>query len=106
MARAKRTVGASEKALRGVLAANIAAHMAAKNWTVQLFADNCDISRAMAYELLGRRRSATTDMLARMAEALSVEPWMLIRPYAKGGGLRRRVGPTAQSSTSTSMGRA
>jgi transcriptional regulator with XRE-family HTH domain len=50
-----------------------------KGLTMVTVADGSGVSRATVWAVLGGRRSATTDVLAKLAAALGVDPGELVR---------------------------
>lgn len=67
------------EALRAAVAANIRRLAEARGLTVPMLADLAGISRGAFYRVLNAEASATTDTLAKVAGALDVEPWTLLR---------------------------
>lgn len=65
--------------LRAVLAANIRATARRKRVTLTALADFAAVSRAQMFEVLAMKTSPTIDWLSRVAFALDVEPFELLR---------------------------
>jgi transcriptional regulator with XRE-family HTH domain len=61
------------------LASNIRAAVARKNTTIVALADLAGVSSAHLYDVVRSEKSATVDFLEKVAEALGVEPWQLLR---------------------------
>ena len=66
------------EALRAVVAANIRRLAEARGLTVPVLADLAGLSRGAFYRVLNAEASATTDTLAKVADALGVEPRELL----------------------------
>lgn len=78
------------EALRAVVAENIRAAARRKKVTINALADFATVSRAQMFNVLACTSSATTDWLAKVAEALEVEPWQLLAPRHFGPVRRPR----------------
>lgn len=66
--------------LRTVLAANVREIAARKKLALNHLADRAGVSRSQTYAVLACEAAPTTDWLAKVALALEVEPWMLLKP--------------------------
>ena len=66
--------------LREVLAANIRAVARERGVPLNAVADFAGVARSQLYSVLAGEKSATTDWLAKVANALEVEPWRLLVP--------------------------
>ena len=54
--------------------------------TINAVADFAGVSRSQLYDLLASRKGVTLDWLAKVAPALGVEPWELLKPSEPGRG--------------------
>lgn len=66
--------------MRVVVAENIRGAARQKRVTINALADFATVSRAQMFNVLAGTSSATTDWLAKVAEALEIEPWQLLAP--------------------------
>jgi transcriptional regulator with XRE-family HTH domain len=67
--------------LRGVLARNLRLLRTERGLSQEALADLIEIDRTYVSLLERERSAATLDMLERLAGALGVEPWQLLRPH-------------------------
>ena len=65
-------------ALRAVVAANIRRLATSRGITIPVLADLAGLSRGAFYRVLNEEASATTDTLAKVADALGVAPRVLV----------------------------
>ncbi|MEM6731233.1 MAG: helix-turn-helix transcriptional regulator [Myxococcota bacterium] len=65
--------------LRHVLAANIRELVEKRRMTLSSLCDSAKVSRSHFFEIMNCNSSATIDVVARVARALEVEPWELLR---------------------------
>lgn len=64
--------------LRGVLARNIRQQAKKRQLALNSLADFAKVSRSQLYDVLARRKAPSIDWLARIANALGIEPWRLL----------------------------
>jgi len=69
--------------LRELLASNIREIAGRKGMALNSIADFAAVSRAQLYDVLAGNKAATTDWIAKVADALEVEPWQLLAPSGK-----------------------
>jgi transcriptional regulator with XRE-family HTH domain len=67
-------------ALRRTLAENIRRAARRKGWTMVQLADFADVSKSQVYDVVGARRAATVDFIAKISIALDAAPQELLRP--------------------------
>jgi len=71
--------------LRRVVAGNIRAAIAQKRMSVVALAGFAEVSAAQLYDVLRCRKGASLDFIAKLAAALEIEPWQLLRSQAARG---------------------
>lgn len=71
------------EALRARIASRIREIAKRRKLPLSRLADQAEVSRAHLWEVLAGRRAPTSDILSRLATALSVDPVALVRPYRK-----------------------
>ena len=58
-----------------------------RGWSINYLADFAGLGRGFVSELLRGKKSPTLDTMAKLAEALEVEPWTLLKhEEARGKG--------------------
>jgi len=72
-------VAARQSDLRRILANNIRAALARKKTPIVALADLAGVSSAHLYDVIRCEKSATVDFVDKVAAALDVEPWQLLR---------------------------
>lgn len=72
------------------MAVNIRAAAKARGVGLNALADFAGVGRTQLYHVLAERKAATTDWLARLAEALEVSPRMLLDERYPFGFVRPR----------------
>lgn len=65
--------------LRSTLARNIRAQLAKRGQAVTMLADLAGVSAAHLYSVIGCEKAASIDVVERLANALEIEPWQLLR---------------------------
>lgn len=76
--------------VRQIFAENLKKYRKAANLSQEELAHNADIERAYVSLLERRLNSPTIDMLAKLANAIGVEPYQLLMPIQKSAGPRTR----------------
>lgn len=71
-------MGSSTK-LRHVLARRIGAFRGTRHKSVVQLAAAADVSPAHLYDVLNAKKAASVDFIEKVARALRVEPWQLLR---------------------------
>jgi hypothetical protein len=66
-------------ALRRLLARRIGELRARRKKTIVALAGLADVSAAHLYDVVGCKKAATVDFIEKVAGALGVEPWQLLR---------------------------
>lgn len=74
---------------RELLAHNIRATARRRGIGLNSLADFAGVARSQLFAVLACRSSASLDWIARVADALEIEAWRLLRPPAKPGRKRR-----------------
>lgn len=69
--------------IRARVATRIREVAARRKVTLNDLADRAHVSRSHLYAVLGGERSATTDVLTKLATALRIDPHELLRPTRK-----------------------
>ncbi|MBI5495523.1 MAG: helix-turn-helix transcriptional regulator [Deltaproteobacteria bacterium] len=67
-------------ALRRVVADNIRLCARRRRVSLNALADFAGVSRAQLYDVLAGRKAASTDWLGKIAAALDLEAWELLKP--------------------------
>jgi transcriptional regulator with XRE-family HTH domain len=65
--------------LRDVLAKNMRTLRKARGWSQEAFADEIGIDRTYCGSVERAERNVSIDNVARIAKALAVEPWKLLK---------------------------
>jgi transcriptional regulator with XRE-family HTH domain len=83
-----------DEELHQVVAQNLRRVAQARGLPLNTLADLAGVSHSQLYALLAGRKSVTLEWLAKVADALEVEPWELLRPGGRprGGAGRGRSG--------------
>lgn len=68
------------RALRGVLALNIIRLRRSRGWTQEALAEQCGLNRTYIGDIERRARNVSTNNVFRLANALGVEAWILLKP--------------------------
>jgi transcriptional regulator with XRE-family HTH domain len=74
--------------LRRLVAGNVRAEIAKKRISVVALAGFAEVSTAQLYDVLRCRKGPSLDFVAKLAAALEVEPWQLLRPQTARGKAR------------------
>lgn len=69
--------------IRSVFAENLRKYRKAANLSQEELAHNADIERAYVSQLERQLNAPTIDMLAKLADAIGVEPFELLMPAAR-----------------------
>lgn len=72
-----------------VLDANVRAIAKKQGLTIAEVADRSSMARTHLYDILAGRKKVRLDVLTRIADALDVEVWVLLKPQRQGGGAPR-----------------
>lgn len=72
-------MAARQSDLRRILTNNIRAALARKKKPIVALADLAGVSSAHLYDVMRCEKSATIDFVEKVAVALDVEPWQLLR---------------------------
>ena len=76
--------------LRRILASNIRAALSRKKKSIVALADLADVSPAHLYDVMRCKKAATIDFVQRIASAVEVEAWQLLREEGEHEGSERR----------------
>ncbi len=68
------------KSAREVLALNLIHLRKARGWTQEALAYECGLHRTYVGDIERQARNVTVDNIERLARALGVEPWFLLKP--------------------------
>lgn len=72
--------------LRARIGARIRETAGRRHIPITRLADEAGVSRAHVWAIIGGRTAPTTDILAKLAKVLNVDPVALVRPYRKPPG--------------------
>lgn len=78
-----------DREVRALVAKNIRAAATARGVTLTALADFATVSRAQMFNVLRGTTAPTIDWIAKVAEALDVEPWHLLAPRSQRPGFNR-----------------
>lgn len=83
-------MAARQSDLRRILAKNIRAALARTDKPIVALADLAGVSSAHLYDVIRCEKAATIDFVEKVAEALELEPWQLLRDQGDGATKPRR----------------
>lgn len=66
--------------LRQIIADNIRAEAEHRQMALNNLADFAGVARSQLYDVLAGHKAPTTDWICKIASALDMEPWQLLRP--------------------------
>ena len=74
------TPGPRQTALRKIVARNVRQLRKGKGLSQEAFADVCELHRTYVGAIERAERNVSLDNIAKLASALDVQPWELLRP--------------------------
>lgn len=77
---------------RHIVAENLRRELEGQSLSMNEFASHAGVSRSQVYDVLAARKAPSVDWLQKVADALKVEPWSLLKKGARAAGKSKARG--------------